>query len=111
MLPCSNGQPIALHPQHSDLRCAAASPAGTCIQEQGRVLQCMLQCITASTATNFTSVSSLHALYSYRRSFFHTAGGGNQCTDSHASNFSALCWHVFGALHLHKQNLIASLRF
>lgn len=111
MLLCSNGQPIALHPQHSDLVCAGASPAGICVQEQDRVLQCMLQCLTASTATNYTSASTLHILYSYRRSIFHTAGRGNRCTDSDASNLSALCWHVLGALHLHKQSPMASLCF
>lgn len=70
---------------------------GPPVQEWGWVLQRVLLCLAASAPTNYTSVSTLQILCSYRKSIFHTAGAGSQCTDDNASKLTALCGRVLGA--------------
>lgn len=70
---------------------------GPPVQEWGWVLQLVLLCLAASAPTNYTSVSTLQILCSYRKSIFHIAGGGSQCTDDNTSKLAVLCGHMLGA--------------
>lgn len=57
---------------------------------RGRAPRDRLLCLSVSTRTNYTSISTLQILYSSGKSIFHPARGRSQCTDNDASNLSAL---------------------